>query len=89
MKTSINALSKKETEEYIKKTLEENPPKESLKNLKKLAMTRNIKLKELRKKFCKNCYSLYNSDNTIIRIKMPLKQIICKNCRQIARYKIK
>lgn len=89
MKKELKSLSKKETEELIKKTFDENPSKEKLKNLKRLAMSKNIKIGGMRKKFCKKCYSLFTTNNSEIRIKKPYKRIKCKNCGYIMRYKLK
>jgi len=52
-------------------------------------MSKNIKIKELRKKICKKCYSFFDSENCQIRIKKNLKIIKCKNCGNISRYKLK
>lgn len=89
MKKELKSLSKREAEEFIKKAFEGNPSKESLKNLKLLAMSKNIKISEHRKRYCKNCYSLFTTKNSEIRIKKPYKKIKCKNCGYIARYKLK
>ena len=82
-------LSKKEIEEYIKNIFSKESSAKEIKKAKKLAMSRNIKLKELRKKFCKNCYALFNSKNSEIRIKKGLKVIRCRECKFVSRYKIK
>ena len=55
----MNKLTKQETEEEIKEffeNIEKKSPKK-IKKIKKLAMRHNIKLRNLRKKFCKKCYS--------------------------------
>jgi RNase P subunit RPR2 len=80
--------SKIEIEEQIKKIFSSNPTQKQIKKAKKLAMSRNIKLKELRKKYCKKCYLLFNSNNSKIRIKNNIKIIKCKGCNYISRYKI-
>ena len=80
--------SKKEIQDKINKIFTHNPSKKEIKKAKTLAMSKNIKLKELRKKFCKKCYSLFNSKNSEIKIKKPLKIIKCKKCGYINRYKI-
>lgn len=80
-------LSKKEIEEYIKNVFSKQSSKEEVRKAKKLAMARNIKLENLRKKFCKKCYSMFNSKSEI-RIKKGFKTIKCK-CRYISRYKVK
>ena len=89
MKRELRSLSKKEAEEFIKKSFEENLSKESLKNLKLLAMSKNIKIGGMKKRYCKKCYSLFTTKNSEIRIKKPYKKIKCKNCGYIARYKLK
>jgi len=81
-------LSKQETEKKINEIFSNNPNLEEIKKTKKLAMSKNIKLGKLRKKFCKKCCSLFNSNNSKIRIKKGFKIIKCK-CGYISRYKIK
>lgn len=80
-------LNKQEIEEKIRKIFSENPTQNEIKKIKKLAMSKNIKLGNLKKKFCKKCYSLFNSKNSEIRIKKGFKIIKCK-CRYISRYKL-
>ena len=83
-------LSKLEIEQKIKDTFSKKYlSKEEIKKLKKLAMSKNIKFKSLRKKFCKKCYSYFNLSNSQIRIKNKFKIIKCKNCNYINRWKIK
>jgi len=89
MKIDYKSFSKKEAEDFIKKTLNDNPAPEKLKKLKHLAMSKNIKLGVLQKRFCKKCYSLFNLKNSEIRIKKGLKRIKCKNCGYVTRYKLK
>ena len=89
MKTDLKSISKKEIEELIKKSFEnESLSKEKLKKLKQLAMSRNIKIGGMKKRFCKKCYSLFTTKNSEIRIKMPYKKTRCKNCGYIRAYKI-
>ena len=83
-------LSKKETEEQIKQIFFKKPfptPKK-IKKAKRLAMSKNIKLGNLRKKFCKKCLTFLTPNNSEIRIKKLLKIIKCKSCNHISRYKI-
>jgi len=80
--------SKQETEKKINEIFFNNPSPEEIKKIKKLAMSKNIKLRDLRKKFCKKCYSLFDSNNSKIRIKNGFKIIKCK-CGYVSRYKIK
>lgn len=82
-------LSKAEAKDQITKIFASNPNKEQIKKAKKLAMAKNIKLGSLRKKFCKKCYTLFNSSNSQIRIKNKTKTIKCVNCNYISRYKMK
>jgi RNase P subunit RPR2 len=82
-------LSKKEIEEKIKAVFSGNPSPKEIKKIKALAMSKNIKLGGYRKKFCKNCYSLFDSENSQNRIKNGLKIMKCKNCGHITRWKIK
>ncbi len=58
-----------------------------VKKIKRLAMKNNIHLKELRKKFCKKCFTPYK--NPKIRIKNKTKTTICENCGYVMKYKIK
>lgn len=81
-------LSKQETEKKINEIFSQNPSSKEIKKIKKLAMSRNIKLGELRKKFCKKCYFLFNSKNSETRVKKGFKIIKCK-CGYISRYKLK
>ncbi|MDD5193727.1 MAG: hypothetical protein PHF67_04045 [Candidatus Nanoarchaeia archaeon] len=81
-------LNKSETQEKIAEIFSSDTSAEQIKKVKKLAMSKNIKLKGLRKKFCKKCYSLFPMD-TSIRIKKGFKTIKCKNCGFISRYQLK
>ena len=81
-------LSIKETEDKIKKTFSDFPTPNEIKKAKKLAMSKNIKLSVLKKKFCKKCYSLFSPENSEIRIKKGFKIIRCKGCGNISRWKI-
>ena len=81
-------LSRKEIEQKIKEIFSNNPSPKEIMKVKKLAMSRNIKIKGLRKRFCKKCYTLFDSKNSEIRIKNKIKTIKCK-CGNINRYKLK
>mgnify|MGYP007030121130 CR=1 FL=1 len=89
MSKKIN-LSKKQIisqiEELFKKT---NLTSVEIKKIKKIAMSKNIKLKNYRKNFCKKCFNLFNLKNSTIKIKFPYKIITCKNCGYVSRYKLK
>jgi len=85
----LKKLSKTEVEKKIKEIFSNNPKSKQIQKAKKLAMSKNIKLKELRKKFCKKCYTLFNSSNSEIRIKKHHKIIKCKKCNYISRYNLR
>ena len=57
------------------------------KKAKKLAMRKNIKLGELKKRFCQKCFGPL--DKARVRIKDGYRIITCQNCRKIRRWKIK
>jgi len=82
-------LTKQEINEYIKDIFSKESSAKEIKKAKKLAMSRNIKIKEFKKKFCKKCYSMFNSKNSKVRIKNGFKVILCKECNHISRYKLK
>ena len=82
---------KKQAEERIKeffKNLESKKP-DDIKKTKRLAMHNKIKLKALRKKFCKRCYSVFNAQNSQTRIKKGFKAVKCLKCGCISRWRIK
>ena len=81
-------LSKKEAQEQIKQIFDSGPSPKQIKKAKRIAMSKNIKLGKQKQKFCKKCYTLFNSSNSEIRIKKPLKIIKCKNCNNISKYKL-
>ena len=83
-----NKFSKQEIEDKIKQVFSKKSTPSEIKKIKKLAMSKNIKLGNLRKKFCKKCYVLFNSKNSETRLKKGNKIIKCKNCKYISRYKI-
>jgi RNase P subunit RPR2 len=85
----VKEISKTETEKRIKeffKNIKKKHPKQ-IRKIKKLAMKHNIKLGELRKKFCKKCFFPYNDSK--VRIKKKNKIITCGKCGYISRWKIK
>lgn len=82
-------ISKSGAEKQIKRfflDIKNKTPKE-IKKIKRLAMKKNIPLKEKRKKFCKKCLMPYKNPKT--RIKSKIKSITCKKCDYVARWKIK
>ena len=85
----MKKISKTEAEKQIKEFFEdiENKSPKEIEKMKKIAMSHNIQLKELRKKFCKKCFKTYQ--NPGIRIKNDIMSITCENCRYKSRWKIK
>ena len=84
----VKKISKTEAKEEIKeffKGIKNKTPKE-IKKIKKLAMSKNISLKEKRKLFCKKCLNPYK--NPKIRIKNRIKSIACENCGYISRWRL-
>jgi RNase P subunit RPR2 len=84
----MKKISKKDTEIKIKEfflNIENKSPVE-IKKIKKLAMNKNIALKEKRKLFCKKCLTLYK--NPKIRINKKMKSIWCEKCGNIKRWKL-
>ena len=81
-------LSKSETEQKIKDFFEDikNKTPKEIKKIKKLAMSKNIKLGDLKKKFCKACYS---NDLMVKKITKNMKTIECNDCKKISRYRLK
>ena len=84
MKKLSKTEAKKQIADFFRNT--ENKSSKEVKKIKKLAMSHNIQLKELRKKFCKKCYFLLKGK---VRIKDKKKVIICENCGSTSRWKIK
>ncbi|MDP2925260.1 MAG: hypothetical protein Q8N99_02715 [Nanoarchaeota archaeon] len=82
-------LSREEIQEKIKDVFSNFPNEKEIKNIKKLAMSKNIKLGDYKKKFCKKCCSFFNAVNSEIRIKKGFRVIQCKECGYRNRYKLK
>jgi hypothetical protein len=59
-----------------------------IKKIKKEAMSKNLHLKNLRKKFCKFCLTPYDGTEKI-STKNKIKKIVCKKCGKINSWKIK
>ncbi len=86
--TMKSKLSKQEIQNKIKEIFSNNPSPKQIKKAKTLASSKNIKLTNYKKRFCKKCLTLFNSSNHETRIKKPLKIIKCKSCGSISRYKL-
>jgi RNase P subunit RPR2 len=91
MKEKKKKLSKKIIEEQVLEVFskKQNPTQKQIKKTKKLAMSKNIKLGNLKKKFCSKCFSFFTSNNSEIRIKKGFKILKCKECDYISKYKLK
>lgn len=84
----IEKLVKTEAVKYINKffrNIKNKTPLE-IKKIKRLAMSKNISLKEKRKTFCKKCLSPYKNPKT--RIKKGVKITTCGNCGYVSRWKL-
>jgi len=91
---SAKKISKQEILDEIEKIFsKKSPTQKDIKKIKNLAMSKNIKLKGLRKKFCRNCFTFFTPNNSEVRIKKQnnvlIKSIKCKNCGCINRWKMK
>ena len=84
MKKLSKIEAEKQIEKFFKNIRLKNP--EEIKKIKKLAMRYNIQLGNLRKKFCKKCFT---PRLKVIGIKNKVKRIQCENCGYISRWKIK
>jgi len=82
----MQKLTKSEAEEEIKKAFSKKLSPKEIKKIKRLAMKYNIKLGQLRKRFCKKCYS---TELRVKNVKKGMKIVECKNCGQIMRWKLK
>jgi RNase P subunit RPR2 len=83
----LKKLSKTKVELEIKNLLSQ-PTQEKIKKAQKLAMSKNIKLGNQRKLFCKKCLTPFNSENSKIKIKKPYKLVKCNSCGFINRQKL-
>ncbi len=83
----MKKISKTNAEKEIKEFFEniKNKSPKEVKKIKKFAMSHNFPLKNLRKRFCKKCYS---PNLKIKSIKRGIKIIECENCRNLMRWKL-
>jgi len=84
MKKSSKSEAETEILELFK-DLKNRTPKE-IRKIKRLAMKHNIKLRELKKKFCKKCFS---QDLKIKSVRKRIKTVECRKCGNLMRWKIK
>ena len=56
----------------------------------KLAMKYKVRMPNgLNKKYCKHCYSYFNSENSRVRIRNGKRTVYCNSCKKFNRYLIK
>ena len=84
MKKISKTEVKKQIEDFFKKINKKSS--KDIKKIKRLAMRKNIPLKEKRKLFCKKCLSPYKKPK--IRVKNKIKSVTCENCGHTSRWKI-
>lgn len=84
MRRGSKAEVVKEIEDFFK-DIKNKSPKE-IKKIKKLAMGKNIPLKEKRKLFCKFCLNPYKHPK--IRIEDKRKVITCNICEKKSRWRL-
>jgi RNase P subunit RPR2 len=85
MKDKLSKSQAKKVIEEFFKDIKNKTPKD-IKKIKRLAMSKNIPLKEKRKLFCKKCLTPYKSPKT--RIKNKIKSVECANCEYVSRWKL-
>jgi ribonuclease P protein subunit RPR2 len=67
---------------------DEETARRYVRKARRIAMHFNLKLpREIRKKFCRGCYSFFTSSNCKRRIKHGYLILECLNCKRINRYK--
>lgn len=84
MKEGSKSVIIQNIEDFFKEI--KNKTSKEIKKIKKLAMSKNLHLKEKRKLFCKKCFHPYK--NPKIRIKNRIKSLTCENCGNVSRWKI-
>ena len=85
MKKELSKAKARKQILWFFKNIKEKKPKE-VKKIKRIAMSYNLPLKNLRKKFCKKCFMPYK--NPKIRIKNKKKIIVCENCGSVSRWRL-
>jgi len=84
-------MNKKEIKERIEEFFQDivNKHPKEVKKIKKLGMSINYKLGDLRKRFCKNCYSpLIPLLTCKVRINKGIKTVTCNICSTKNRWKL-
>jgi len=84
MKKASKTEAEKNIEEFFTDIRDKTT--KDVKKIKKLSMSKNIKLGEKRKLFCKKC--LMPHKNSSIRIKKGIISITCGNCGFVNRWRV-
>ncbi|NMB66942.1 hypothetical protein GYA25_02690 [Candidatus Woesearchaeota archaeon] len=84
---SRTQIEKKIKEFFNDEKFKEKSQKE-IKKIKRLAMSKNIPLKDFKKLFCKYCLKPYSGIEKV-RIKNKIKTIECSNCNKKSRWRLK
>ena len=84
MKKVSKTQAKKEIEKFFSNVKSKSP--KDIKKIKRFAMHHNIQLKDLRKKFCKKCFS---PNLKTISTKNKVKRVFCEECGKVSRFKLK
>ena len=52
----------------------------------KIALRYNVRMKKLKRTFCKNCFTLLTPSTSTVRLKNKTVMVKCKVCEKIYRY---
>jgi len=88
MKSSLSKPESRLKIEDFFSSLQGKTP-EQIRKIKRLAMHHHISLRPWKMKFCKKCFSVFNSKNSEIRIKNKVKSVKCLNCKTTSRVLLK
>lgn len=90
MRVMFDRISKKEIEERVKKFFSNDGEidSEDVRKIRRLAMSRKIRLGEYRKRFCSKCYSDLDK-NGKVRISRGYKVVECLKCGNVRKWKLK
>jgi RNase P subunit RPR2 len=79
----------KEVKGLFLKAKESKNPNLEIKKARKLAMKVNLKFpNNLKKRFCKHCYTYFQNDNYRVRTRNKMIIYYCKTCKRYMRFKI-
>jgi len=86
MKTKLSKTeANQEIEEFFSEVNSKTP--KEIKKIQRLAKSKNIKLGEKRKTFCKKCFNPYINPSVVV--KNGFIRIICDKCESKSKWKIK